>query len=194
MLNIRNIGTYCFFSLLLYIVTGCINDETFSTDASKRLSITNDTVDFDTLFSTVASSTKQTMVYNYSGENLRIATVRLQRGNQTGFRVNVSGSYLDNNTGSIVKDIEIRKGDSIRIFIEMTPKRNGALEPVRIEDNIIFTLESGVQQSMALRAHVWDAVIYESQLAIKQDTTIRSNTPILLQKGMKVDSNATLRF
>ena len=98
MLNIRDIGTYCFFSLLLYIVTGCINDETFSTDASKRLSITNDTVDFDTLFSTVASSTKQTMVYNYSGENLRIATVRLQRGNQTGFRVNVSGSYLDNNT------------------------------------------------------------------------------------------------
>ena len=194
MLNIRDIGTYCFFSLLLYIVTGCINDETFSTDASKQLSITNDTVDFDTLFSTVASSTKQTMVYNYSGENLRIATVRLQRGNQTGFRVNVSGSYLDNNTGSIVKDIEIRKGDSIRIFIEMTPKRNGALEPVRIEDNIIFTLESGVQQSMALRAHVWDAVIYESQLAIKQDTTIRSNTPILLQKGMKVDSNATLRI
>ena len=192
MLNIRNMGKWLFLSLLLFTVTGCISDDTFSTDSSKRLTFTSDTIHFDTLFSTIASSTKQTMVYNYSGENLRIATVRLQRGNQTGYRVNVSGSYLDNNTGSIIKDIEIRNGDSIRVFIEMTPKRNGAFEPVKVEDNIIFTLESGVQQSVALSARVWDAEIHESELVIRQDTLISNSSPILLQKGLKVDSNATL--
>lgn len=194
MLNIRNKGKLCFLSLLLCLVTGCISDDTFSTDSSKHLSLASDTIDFDTLFSTVASSTRQTMVYNYSGENLRISTVRLQRGNQAGFRVNVSGSYLDNNTGSIIKDLEIRNGDSIRVFIEMTPKHNGALEPVKIEDNIIFTLESGVQQNLALKAQVWDAEIHANQLVVGQDSVIRSSVPILLQKGLRVDSNVTLRI
>ncbi|MGN0220594.1 MAG: right-handed parallel beta-helix repeat-containing protein [Prevotella sp.] len=194
MLNIRNIGKLCFLSLLLFTITGCISDETFSTDSSKRLTFTSDTISFDTLFSTIASSTKQTMIYNYSGENLRISTVRLQKGNQTGYRVNVSGSYLDNNTGSIIKDLEIRNGDSIRVFMEMTPKHNGALEPVKVEDNVIFTLESGIQQNLALRAQVWDAEIHESQLVISQDTVIRNSVPILLQKGLRVDSNVTLRI
>jgi hypothetical protein len=38
--------------------------------------------------------------------------------------VNVDGSYLDNSLGSQVRDLEVRKGDSIRVFIELTAPQN----------------------------------------------------------------------
>jgi hypothetical protein len=69
----------------------------------------------DTVFSNVASRTYSFWVFNRPGDGIRLNTVRLRNGNQTGFRVNVDGSYLDNTTGSVVNDLEVRKGDSLQV-------------------------------------------------------------------------------
>lgn len=74
----------------------------------------------DTIFSTVGSRTYDFWVYNRSRDGVRLKSVRLRKGNQTGFRVNVDGSYLDNTFGSVVNNLEVRKDDSIRVFVELT--------------------------------------------------------------------------
>ena len=71
-------------------------DEDFSTSSGDRLSFPVDTLLMDTVFSQVGSSTYSVWGYNNGDKALRLTSVKLKSGNQTGFRVNVDGEYLDN--------------------------------------------------------------------------------------------------
>lgn len=173
------------------VLTACSDDDSFSTSRSDRLSFSQDTISLDTIFSTVPTSTHTFMVYNRNDDGLRIRQVRLRRGNQTGFRVNVDGEYLDNSLGSQISNLEIRKGDSIRVFVELTSAENRADEPRLVEDDLLFTLESGVEQGVSLRAYSWDALLCDS-LVIRRDTTISTAKPIVVRRGLTVDEGATL--
>ena len=173
------------------ILASCSDDDSFSTSRSDLLSFACDTLSLDTIFSTVPTRTYGFWAYNRSSDGLRVSQVRLEHGNQTGFRVNVDGIYLDNSTGSQAQDIEVRKGDSIRVYVELTSHMNGGDVPQLVEDNLSFRLESGVEQKVNLRAWSWDAVLYDS-LRIKENTTIASAKPIVVRGGIRVDSSATL--
>lgn len=173
------------------LLTACSDDDSFSTDRSDILTFSKDTISMDTVFSTVPTSTYTFWVYNYNNDGLRLRQVRLQRGNQSGFRVNVDGSYLDNTTGSSVSDLEIRKGDSIRVFVELTSGMRDSDEPQLVEDNIVFSLESGVEQRVNLRAYSWDAILC-GNLVVSRDSVISSSRPIVIREGLKVDSGVTL--
>ena len=105
-------------------LTACSDNDSFSTSPSRLLTFSVDTLKMDTVFSNVGSSTYTFWCYNRSGDGIRLSTVRLRNGNQTGFRVNVDGSYLDNTMGSVANDLEVRDGDSIRVFVELTAPEN----------------------------------------------------------------------
>lgn len=182
--------------LFLIIITmltfsACDDSDSFSTDTGNMLTFSTDTVMMDTLFSGVASSTYSFWVYNNSGDGIKVSSVRLQRGNQTGFRVNVDGEYLDNTLGSIVTDVKVRKGDSLRVFVELTAQTNDDVEPQLVEDNLVFSLESGVTQYVNLRAYSWDAILCDS-IVISKDSTMAFSKPLVIYKGLVVDSGATL--
>ena len=172
-------------------LSACTDNDSFTTSSSAQLVFSADTVSLDTVFSTVPTSTHTFWVFNQNGDGLRLRQVRLQRGNQSGYRVNVDGSYLDNTIGSKVNDLEIRKGDSIRVFVELTSPTNHEDTPQLVEDNLIFTLESGVEQKVCLRAYSWDALLV-NDLHIKADTTISTAKPIVVRGGITVDSMQTL--
>ena len=110
-------------------LVGCEDEDTFTTSTSARLTFSTDSVKMDTIFSNVGSRTYDFWVCNHAGGGLRLQSVRLAQGNQTGFRVNVDGAYLDNALGSVVTGLEVRKGDSIRVFVELTAPDNGQPEP-----------------------------------------------------------------
>lgn len=173
------------------MLVACSDNDTFSTNSGDRLSFGVDTLSFDTIFSSVPTSTQNFWVRNNSGDGIRIRRVSLEHGNQRGFRVNVDGNYLDNTAGSLAQNIEVRKGDSIRVFVEITTTLNGNDEPTLVEDNLVFSLESGAEQKVNLRAFSWDALSIDS-LSITSDTTIASTKPILIAKGITVAEGATL--
>ena len=148
----------------------------------------------DTVFSTVPTSTRSFWVYNKSGDGIRCTSVRLANGNQTGFRVNVDGEYLSPTAGYQVQNVEIRNKDSIRVFVELTSPTNGKDGPQLIEDNLVFTLESGVEQRINLNAYTWDAQLMRN-VVISSDSTIGGGTkPIVIYGGLRVDSLATLHI
>ena len=155
------------------------------------LTFGTDTLKMDTVFSRSASSTYGFWVYNHNSKGLRLSNVRLSRGNQTGFRVNVDGSYLDNSNGSQVNNLEIRRNDSILVFVELTPSDARQLEPRLVEDDLVFSLESGNVQKVNLRALAWDAERWD-HLTIQRDTTITSARPVIVFGPLTVASGVTL--
>lgn len=172
-------------------VISCSDDDSFTTNPSALLTFSVDTLQTDTVFSTIGSRTYDFWVYNHSGDGLRMTSARLEKGNQTGFRVNVDGTYLDNTLGSVATNLEVRNGDSIRVFVEFTPTENGSLEPQEVLDRLIFKLESGTEQRVVLQGYSWDAVIMRNTV-IHHDSVIECSRPVIVYGGLQVDSGATL--
>lgn len=173
------------------LITACTDDDSFSASSSNLLTFETDTVKLDTTFSKVPTATKSFWVYNHSGDGIRCLNVRLENGNQTGFRVNVDGVYLGQASGYQVQDVEIRKNDSIRVFVELTSVMQQTDKPQKVEDNLVFTLESGVQQKVNLNAFSWDAEFLQD-VVVHGDSTIQSTKPIVVYGNLTVDTLATL--
>lgn len=173
------------------LFSACEDDDSFSSAGGLTLTFGTDTLKMDTVFSRSASSTYGFWVYNHNSKGLRLSSVRLSRGNQTGFRVNVDGSYLDNSNGSQVNNLEIRRNDSILVFVEITPSDARQQEPRLVEDDLLFSLESGTVQKVNLQAWAWDAERWD-HLTIRRDTTITSARPVIVFGPLTVDSAVTL--
>ena len=173
------------------MLISCTDDDDFSTSAALKLTFSQDSVSLDTVFSQVPTATKTFWVYNKSGHGIRCSTIRLEKGNQTGFRVNVDGAYLGASEGYRVNDIDVRNKDSLRVFVELTSPANNKEEPSLLEDNLLFQLESGTEQRVNLNAWTWDAEQYRDVL-IDRDSTITSSRPIIIYGGITVAEGATL--
>lgn len=169
----------------------CDDSMSFTTDRNALLSMSTDTVRFDTVISTVGSSTRQLMVYNRNADGLRIASVRMKKGLSTPFRVNVDGSYLEPESGARAYDFEVRGGDSIRVFAEVTMPESGRDEPVAMKDTLIFLLESGVEQGVVLSAVGQDAYMWRGKV-IAADTLLEAGRPIVVYDSLSVGEGVTL--
>jgi hypothetical protein len=180
--------------LALGLMASCSDDDSFSSSPSRLLTFSTDTVKIDTVFSNVPSTTRSLWVFNHSGDGLRCQSVRLVRGGESGFRVNVDGVYLGEEQNYETRDVEVRNKDSIRVFVELTSPINHQETPQLNEDDLIFTLESGVEQRVNLKAYAWDATLWRN-VSIDKDSTIDSpERPIVIYGGITVDSAATLNI
>ena len=188
MMNYFKYYLWLFVSVIM--ATSCSDDDSFTTSSNNLLTFSVDTIRMDTVFSKVPTSRRSLWVYNKSGDGIRCTSVRLVNGNRSGFRVNVDGTYLGKESGYQTSDVEIRNKDSIFINIELTSPQNNKIGPQYMEDDLVFVLESGVEQKVNLNAYSWDADIIRN-LCIKNDTVISSDRPIVVYGNMTIDSLAT---
>jgi hypothetical protein len=119
-----------------------------------NLDFSADTVVFDTVFTTIGSTTKRLKIYNNSNRNLRIDEIELMGGEASPFRINVDGL-----TGVNFGDLEIEGDDSLWIFVEVTLDPNGGTQPMVIEDSIRFQT-NGIDQFVILAACGQDAYFH----------------------------------
>ena len=101
-------------------------DESFTSNPSAKVSFSADTVSFDTVFTALSSSTKRLMVYNKTGDNIRINKVELHSSTNC-FHVNLNGR-----SGDSFSDVEIMSGDSLHIFINVNVSELNSDSPVQI--------------------------------------------------------------
>lgn len=101
---------------------------------SVSLSFSEDTVLFDTVFTTIGSSTQLFIVYNNGGNPVKISSIRIAGGGGSNFRLNVDGV-----PGKSFTDVEIGANDSMFIFAEVTVDPNNGNTPLIITDSIIFS-------------------------------------------------------
>ncbi len=143
--------------LLLYTFSGCNNKETISDDPSLKLNFSVDTLHFDTVFTTLSSTTRNFKVYNRNDKALNISKIKLESADNSFYRININGIAQNE-----VNDQVLEAGDSLFIFVEVTIDPTNQNNPLAVEDHIVFTT-NGNEQNILLLAYGQDAIIYSPQ-------------------------------
>lgn len=156
-----------------------------SDDPTLRLAFSHDTVLFDTVFTTMGSSTKQVMVYNPNKNAVHIDRVSMREGKH--FRINLDG---ENNLDQL-RDITLRGGDSLFLFIRTYIDPLNENSPVFIEDDIAFGM-NGNTQKINLQAYGQDIMKIQGKDGLKvypQDLILTSRKPYLMYDTVAVGGN-----
>lgn len=166
--------------------TACSDDETYTRDANARLQFEQDTVRFDTVFTTIGSSTKRIRIFNHHKEGIHLQSVQLGSGGASGFRMNVDG-----HSGTHITDVDVLGRDSIFMFVEVTVNPQNSDSPMLVRDSVLFYLESGVCQKLWLEAYGQDVVILRGT-TFAADTLLSDSRPYLIYDSLVVGGQATL--
>lgn len=177
---------FLIFIALCYM--SCAEKDSWSASPSLHLTFSRDTVAFDTLISTVPSSTKTLTVFNQNKNGLRISRISLGKGADSPFRANVDGEFLYNGQGA---DFQIYAKDSLMVRLEVTPPQVGSSDTLSFKDYLEFHLESGVVQRVCLTAGALDAYFVHG-LVLRNDTTITSEKPFIVFDSLVVMPEVTL--
>lgn len=137
-------------ALLLSLETGCLDESTQG--SLQELSFSRDTVFFDTVFTTLGTSTESLKLYNNGTQTLRIKRIRLSQG--TVFRFNADGT-----PGPEVENLDILPGDSAFVFLEATLNPNQGNGVLIYEETLIFESETGSKE-VVLAVPGTDAIFY----------------------------------
>lgn len=171
-------------ALLLAFLQACRRDEII-TDASAKLDFSTDSILFDTVFTTIGSTTAMFKIYNNHDQPIRISDVRLGGMNSSNFRINLDGTPMVSGG-----DIEIPAKDSLFCFVEVTVDPNSATIPFVIRDSILFNT-NGNQQKIILEAWGKNAYFHYNEI-LSANTTWLTDKPHVIYGYVIVDSAFTL--
>ncbi|MDG1777050.1 MAG: right-handed parallel beta-helix repeat-containing protein [Crocinitomicaceae bacterium] len=127
--------------------------------SKSNLSFSQDTIIFDTVFTTIGSVTKRFKIYNADSKPLKIDEITLLGGSNSNFRINVDGV-----AGTYFSDLELASKDSLFIFVEVTVDPNNGVTPMIVEDRIQF-LTNDTDQFVELVAWGQDAYFHYSYIS-----------------------------
>lgn len=183
-LHILSLGLWC--SMMLCLLSSC-REDIVSQDANLRLSFSHDTVLFDTVFTTMGSSTKRVMVYNPNKNALNIDQVQMREGKY--FQINLDGE----NKIDQLRDITVRGGDSLFLFVRAHIDPLADNSPVLLEDDIAFRV-NGNMQHICLQAYGQniEKIRSDSGLVIYNHLRLTNEKPYLLYDTVAVVGNLTI--
>ncbi len=137
---------FLLFILLAIIFNACQKDNTFE-GTNPAISISLDTLTFDTVFTTIGSATRSFKIYNNESEDIEV-DVKLLNGQNSKFRMNVDGIAEHE-----VKDVFIKGNDSIYVFVDVTvdPDQPVSISPFIFEE-ILSVGSNGSEKDILLEA------------------------------------------
>lgn len=174
--------------LFLSICLAACKQGIVSGDPTLKLEFSHDTLLFDTVFSTMGSSTKKVMVYNPNKNALCIERVQMREGKY--FKINLDGeNELDQ-----LRDITLRGGDSLFMFVRVYIDPLNEDNPVLLDDDIAFSVNGNIQ-NINLQAYGQDIIKIQGnngKVIYPQHLTLKSNKPYLLYDTVAVAGNLTI--
>lgn len=156
-------------------------DSTLTSDPNAMLSFSHDTVQFDTVFTAMGSSTRRVLVYNPNKNAIKIEQVSMQDGKY--FHINLDGE----NDMDKLRDIVVRGQDSLFLFVKVYIDPQMEDSPVLIEDNIAFRLNGHTQQ-INLQAYGQDIIKIQDKTGLKiyNNLTLTSQKPYVIYDTVAV--------
>lgn len=177
--------------IILISVAGAMSSCKKTNFLSKgNLSFSVDTLVFDTVFTTIGSTTQQFKIYNNEKKTVKIEEIELMGGENSPFSMNIDGDM-----GTMLTDIEIEGEDSLFAFIEVTLNVNSQTLPMIIEDSIRLRT-NGVDQYVKLAVWGQDAYFHYKDIIkpASGDTTWANDKPHVIYGYAAVDSAMTLNI
>lgn len=202
-MNFKTIITSLGFASLL-LLPACREDFDFE-QMSTSLRFSADTISVDTVYNFSKSETYVLKLYNPDDKDVVIPTIKLAKGNDSYFKINVDGK-----AGSEFIDIPIRKNDSLFVFVEIEAKT--APKNPFYEDEIIFNTTQNQQQvklvswiekaqihtaNTSISSATWnnnEAHVIDGNLSITNQLTINQGTKVYFKTNgsLTIDPNASL--
>lgn len=187
-------------NFLYYFVFGIALCSTLTLGSCKKnkgnsngnLEFSKDTLVFDTVFTTIGSTTHQFKIYNPDNKEITIDEVELMGGSASPFRMN-----LDGLSGTDFSNIKLKGGDSLFCFVEVTLNINGQNLPMIVEDSIRFQT-NGEDQYVKLA--VWGQDMYyhysnfQSGELDTNEGTWPNDKPHVIYGAAIIDSAKTLNI
>ncbi len=160
--------------------------------SNKNLEFSVDTLVFDTVFTTIGSTTKQFKIYNKENKPVKIDEIELVGGENSPFRMNVDGLM-----GIKLTDFKLEGNDSLFVFVEVTLDINNQNLPMVVEDSIRFRT-NGKDQYVKLA--VWGQDFYyhysnfQAEIYDLNEGTWPNDKPHVIYGAAIVDSSKTLNI
>ena len=170
-------------TILLFLYS-CKKDS-FITTPDARISVTSDTLKFDTVFVTSGSTTQYLVIKNENDQKLRVSSVKLMGGNSSLFKINVDGII-----GPEVQNIEIDANDSIYVFVQVNVNQNASSLPFVLRDSINISY-NGNNELVQLEAWGQNAHFFRDKI-ITVNEVWNNDLPYVILGSLYVDVNKTL--
>jgi len=160
------------------------SERIFVEENSPSLTFSDDTIHFDTVFTSIGTITKEFRVYNQYNRWLKIDRIFLGGGTSSPFRLNIDGEPTIDVSG-----VELAPGDSIFIFVDVIIDPLGEDNPVAILDSVVFIAGNSLQSVNLL---AWGQDIHLVSGEITGTTTWGNDKPWVIYNSVTVDTGEIL--
>ncbi len=168
----------------LMLILSC-RKESFITSPDARVSITTDTLKYDTVFATAGSITQAFKIINDNDKKLRVSSVKLMGGSSSAFKINVDGTV-----GPEVTNLEIEANDSLYVFVQVNINQNTANLPFIVRDSIQISY-NGINRLVQLEAWGQNAHFFRNKQVLVNETW-NNDLPYVILGYLYVDTNQIL--
>ncbi|MEY2916571.1 MAG: hypothetical protein RIS73_285, partial [Bacteroidota bacterium] len=177
--------SFCFALCAFCVALSSCKKDSFITSAEARLTLTADSLKYDTVFTTTGSITKSFKIINENSQKLRLSKVKLMGGAASPYKININGS-----SSTEENNIEIEANDSVYVFVSVTINPNAANLPFIVSDSILINY-NGNTRFVQLQAYGQNAVFLSNKV-ITGNVIWTNALPFVILKTIRIDTAATL--
>ncbi|MGB1247443.1 MAG: choice-of-anchor Q domain-containing protein [Chitinophagales bacterium] len=189
----KSIFAIAFLCFVVALTSSCNKDKIY-TSGTGALTFSEDTLTFDTVFTTLGTSTRFFKVENTKKSDVHIDKIIIAEGDASPFRLNVDGVTV---MGTEIENVIVPADDYIYIFVEATLGENNQSDPLIILNELQYHYNGGIQSSY-LRAWGQDAYFHYGEVYENENVIWQNDKPHVIvgneefQSGLGVDSFSTL--
>lgn len=176
-----------FLILAVLAFTACKRDKGIDYNPNIALNFSTDSILFDTVFTTLGTTTRSFKVFNTSKNNIEISNIRLVGGATSAFKININGVAQPS-----VSNVRVNANDSIYVFVKAVIDPTDAATPFLVQDTLEF-LTNGNLQKIPVVAFGQNAV-YLNAKTITTDFTFTKTLPYIIYNTLTIAQNVTAQI
>ncbi|MGQ0740218.1 MAG: choice-of-anchor Q domain-containing protein [Bacteroidota bacterium] len=170
-------------SCLLFLLS-CRKDS-FITSPDARVTITADTLKYDTVFVAAGSTYRTFRIINENNQKLRLSALKLMGGASSVFKMNVDGV-----AGTQFSNIDIEANDSLYVFVQVNVNPGAGNLPFIVRDSIQVSY-NGKNRLVQLEAWGQNANFFRDKVVTANETW-NNNLPYVILGSLIVNDNQVL--
>ena len=174
-----------FFTLSLICLLNSCRKEGYISSPDARITLSADSLKFDTLFVTAGSTYRSLKILNPNNQKLKISSLKLMGGSASFYKMNVDGI-----PGTSFSNLDIAANDSLYVFVQVNINPGAGNLPFIVRDSIQVSF-NGKSRLVQLEAWGQNAHFFRDRV-ISSSETWNNDRPYVILGSLLVNSNQTL--
>lgn len=159
--------------------------DSFITSPDARVTLSADTLKFDTLFVTGGSTYRTLKIINENNQKLKLSSLKLMGGSASAYKMNVDGV-----SGTQFTNLDIEANDSLYVFVQVNVNPGAGNLPFIIRDSIQVSY-NGNNRQVQLEAWGRNAHFFRDRV-VNANETWNNDLPYVILGSLLVNTGQTL--